>query len=336
MLSNEVRHKVGALLKGERERQELSLEDIAGQLKISESNLTCIEEGDHSGLPSELYFALFAKSYAEALKIDYSRTLEAIEADIGPGIGDSELTTGDKTPANGETADGEPSDDTESSDDSTDLGNLKKLGWMAVIVFGLFVAYLGANEFLLGDGNATGEADLVETVSMTPAQAKDTESSALIDYDWTTPAINPPKPMKMKLLASRDCWATIFTDGDTALRQTLVAGRQYEVSANFRLQMWVANPHVLEVILNEKPLDLVGITDGRVNGLEINQANIESFLSPAPVAPSETNAIDEVSTGTSGDSPEKPETDDNSNSAQDADTVRIPLGEAAPSSGDST
>ncbi|MFQ6007614.1 MAG: helix-turn-helix domain-containing protein [Candidatus Zixiibacteriota bacterium] len=83
MTRRELHNKIGLLLKLERERQNLTWEDLSAQLKISKRNLEHIEAGNADALPSELYFNLFAKSYAEMLGIDYSRTVEAIKEEVG-------------------------------------------------------------------------------------------------------------------------------------------------------------------------------------------------------------------------------------------------------------
>ena len=57
----------------------MSLEDLAVELKIPLASLESVESGDITTLPSEIYYSLFARSYAEALGIDYPRTIEAIK-----------------------------------------------------------------------------------------------------------------------------------------------------------------------------------------------------------------------------------------------------------------
>ena len=78
----EIETKLGELLKLERERQGKKLSVISENLRISEANLRAVEEGDMAAVPSEVYFKLFAKSYAEAIGIDYGATIEAIRASI--------------------------------------------------------------------------------------------------------------------------------------------------------------------------------------------------------------------------------------------------------------
>ncbi len=64
---------VGKLLRNERERQELSLEDISDRTKINAKYLQAIEEDRKDGFPGGLYCDLFTKSYAEALGLEYAR-----------------------------------------------------------------------------------------------------------------------------------------------------------------------------------------------------------------------------------------------------------------------
>ncbi|MFH1891735.1 MAG: helix-turn-helix domain-containing protein [Candidatus Zixiibacteriota bacterium] len=64
---------VGKLLRNERERQELSLEDVSERTKINVKYLKAIEEDSKEGFPGELYCELFTKSYAEALGLEYAK-----------------------------------------------------------------------------------------------------------------------------------------------------------------------------------------------------------------------------------------------------------------------
>ena len=61
---------VGAALRRERLRQELSLSDIAGQTRISERYLEAIEQENFESLPGVLFARNFVRQYASALKVD--------------------------------------------------------------------------------------------------------------------------------------------------------------------------------------------------------------------------------------------------------------------------
>jgi cytoskeleton protein RodZ len=62
--------ELGAYLKEERERQELSLDDIQQKTKISVSSLEAIEEGRVNDLPHPVYAKGFIKNYAQCLGLN--------------------------------------------------------------------------------------------------------------------------------------------------------------------------------------------------------------------------------------------------------------------------
>ena len=82
-MKEELRKKMGAVLRLERERLGINREELAEQLKITDSYLDRIEQGTSEDLPSDIYFELFAKSYAEAIGVDYAATTEALKDEIG-------------------------------------------------------------------------------------------------------------------------------------------------------------------------------------------------------------------------------------------------------------
>lgn len=61
--------ELGALLRSEREKRHLSIEDVANQLKISPRLIRALEDGDEQGLPHPAYARGFIRSYARLLGI---------------------------------------------------------------------------------------------------------------------------------------------------------------------------------------------------------------------------------------------------------------------------
>lgn len=73
--------ELGALLKAERERQGISVNEITDQIKISRTALIAIEEGEESKLPHSVYAKGFIKNYARLLNLDaeeINQTLSAV------------------------------------------------------------------------------------------------------------------------------------------------------------------------------------------------------------------------------------------------------------------
>jgi len=61
---------VGAHLRRERERQGLSLHDVAEKLRLRAKQLQALEEGDYESLPGQTFVTGFIRSYASTLRLD--------------------------------------------------------------------------------------------------------------------------------------------------------------------------------------------------------------------------------------------------------------------------
>jgi cytoskeletal protein RodZ len=82
---------ISEILKDEREKKGLSLEDVVEKTKIKKNFLTAIETGKFNQLPSESYALGFVKNYAEFLGINqerasalFRREYEAKKIDVLP------------------------------------------------------------------------------------------------------------------------------------------------------------------------------------------------------------------------------------------------------------
>ncbi len=299
---NEVYTKLGKLLKLERERRKLTLTTVSEELKISETNLEYIEAGDRDSLPSELYFDLFAKSYAELLGIDYAKTLEAIREDVGePLETEVSLDEEEKAPSprkarrkKRKTETGEEGVEEGEEEEETEEGEglSRKLIWLFSGVVGAFVIFIVFYAiFLAGDRTpppgAPGETASEEAAGGVTAAQK----AEFASYDWNTPGYTPPPPLTLKLISREESWSTVVADGDTSLFRTLIPGRQYTVEAKYRLKVSIAHPAVVQVTLNGQPVNLRDPETRRISRVEINQANVNEFLNAPLEETSQTPAV---------------------------------------------
>ena len=62
--------RVGEILKSQRERKELSLQDISNKTKIRLDYLEYIESGEYDKLPEEVYVVGFIRNYAESIGLN--------------------------------------------------------------------------------------------------------------------------------------------------------------------------------------------------------------------------------------------------------------------------
>lgn len=79
----------GAALRQERERQGLSLIDVARHLKLAPRQIDALENDDAKALPGQVFVRGFTRSYARLLGLDGDALLRSVEP--APGTVDTEL-----------------------------------------------------------------------------------------------------------------------------------------------------------------------------------------------------------------------------------------------------
>ncbi len=83
---------VGAVLRTARRQDGLRIEDVATRLRIRRDYLRAIERGDFAALPGTSYALGFVRSYAEFLRLDGSRAVEAFKEETGGPSADEPLS----------------------------------------------------------------------------------------------------------------------------------------------------------------------------------------------------------------------------------------------------
>ena len=263
--------KFGAVLKLERERRGIKLDAVSGDLKIPVDTLLHVESGDVAALPAELYFRLFAKSYAEFLGIDFTKTIEAIREELGESL---EPTAPDNAGGNG------PREKTEAAPPVSVLApkprRLRKTGILVTIAVVLVAAVCVVAYFWFLE-NQYADENAVDTV---PSTFQDFGSMPEYDRGWDTIGYTPGDTMVLVLTARVGSWATVLADGDTMLYQMLTPDRPYIVAAREQLLVTIGNPLVVDVTLDGRAAQLADPETGEVSQVEIDLRTREIFLVP--------------------------------------------------------
>lgn len=283
----ELETKFGELLQLERKRQNMALGDLSTELKISEDYLVSIEKGDAGSLPSELYYKLFAKTYAERLGIDYTKTLDAIREELGESLEpetksgsvrkDSETPKGSKPPQAGEA----PEEEEEETEPSDEKKFVKRVVYISAAIVVVFLLVLVGYKFILDDGgSASSDGSMTEGGQAAGAGDASSTNAEFAGYTWGTPESAQPESLKVTLTAREQSWATVLCDGDTVLYQNLTPWREYNVKAAYRVLIGIGIPRLVEIKLNGQPVNLVDPNTGRISRVEINQSNWTTFEPP--------------------------------------------------------
>jgi len=286
---SEIYKKFGQVLKLERENRNVSLADFADELKISEENLYQIENGDIDGLPSELYYNLFAKSYAKALGIDFNKTLDAIKEDLGEPIEPEDIEKTDKKEPSRKSVEKstkKPDDEAVSESVAATVWFKKKFITLIIAIVAIFIIFMAVYKIFLEEESPEYQTDPAPEVSNNAMPVDEPMTSetdaALADFQWSVPPKEAPVNFTMLLTSREECWVSLIADGDTAIFRNLVPWREYRVEAKYRMKITVAQPSQVEIKLNDKPVDLRNRETRRISNLEINQVNLDSFLNPPP------------------------------------------------------
>lgn len=270
---SELQKKLGLAFKAERERRKLKIDDLSDELKISTTNLEAIESGIASDLPSDLYYKLFTKSYAERLGIDLTATIEAIKDEIGlsfdsddladTGADVSEAQSRGKTKAK-PTISSAP--DTDTSITHAILPLAMGATVMAGLVLGLYTLFAAADP--ADQAHDSGDALRAEVLQY---------KAELDNYNWDLPPVEKRQPLVLSLSSVQDSWATVLADGDTVVYLTVSPGSVYRVEADYRFLVTIGVPSVVTVKLNGHDVNLRDPDSRRISRVEINQINVNRF-----------------------------------------------------------
>ncbi len=253
---------VGKLLKNERERQELSLEDVSDRTKINIKYLQAIEEDRKDGFPGDLYCELFTKSYAEALGLEYARIKAGTftppdkpkesekktrHASTKSASKTKKLDTVDSVPAgqsgivsnSGVLSDKTAEPESDESENSGKHDVVKYLVIVGAVVFCLLivVVYISISSEKPGTDNAvTNEAESSE--SMPSQQIPDDQlgvdkeintdlnaaGTSIVDSGADGPVKIYPDSLEVMFTSTQESWASVVADGDTVFARFFKPG----------------------------------------------------------------------------------------------------------------
>ncbi|MDB5697080.1 MAG: helix-turn-helix protein [Sphingomonas bacterium] len=255
--------RVGDILRAMRERQGLSLAEVASRTRVPQRHLEAIEVGDYTGLPSITYATGFARAYA--------RTIGADEVEVARGVR-AELA--------GVTRPQRPYQPYEATDPARVPA--KGLAMMA-LGLALVLAVLAGLYFatdLFRSGRGASPATEVATVTPDPAIAAAPAPAA---------AVAPAG--QVLVTATDEVWVRIYDGGGKTLHQgVLQAGQRFDVPAGATDPMInVGRPDKIVITLNGSQLqglDLGAdpIKDVRVSAEALQARAAGRSPQPAPAA----------------------------------------------------
>jgi cytoskeletal protein RodZ len=276
------------VLRQERLRQDLSLNDIASQTKISERYLEAIEQENFESLPGVLFARNFVRQYASALKVDPEPMLaELPKVDI----------------ANAPLPD-PPARVKRSTWDPRWTSPLASAAWSVLALGAAFAAWVHFNHPLWSLpylGQTVSASASVDQVSPGPIQAAPpriqettapppappVEKTSVPDPEEATSQPgkttqeSPASPIQIVLTAHEPAWVEVVADGKTTFSGTLQPNDSRAIAADAQVKLVTGNAGGIGISLNGRALDPIG-PSGQARTVKLTAEGLQFVQTPPP------------------------------------------------------
>lgn len=254
---------VGAALRHERTRRELTLAQISTQTRISERFLTAIENDNFGQLPGLLFARNFVRQYALALQLDPEPLL-------------AQMPRVDVTEVNMPAA---PATEQRNSWDPRWNSMFASMAWLVLALGAAVMAWLHFNR------PAPMRAVPVVAAEHVPQPAP-VETPARPAAAAATTVVNrsaDQHPVQVVLTAKEEAWVQVTADGKVAFTSTMQPNDSRTISADDTVKVVTGNAGGIVISLNGKQLDSLG-PSGQVRVVRLTAAGPQ-FVQKTPTPP---------------------------------------------------
>ncbi len=252
---------VGEQLKAERERQALSLSDLAAQTRVPMRHLDSIEKSDFSSLPGATYTLGFTRSYARALGLDAIKLSSELR---------EEMTQSGHQSYQVPTQNYEPADPSRVPS--------RTLAWTAAAVGVVLVAaYLIWRSSMIGGGvTISPDADPAPAIATKKVETEQVGANPALDANG-----------EVVLTATGPVWVKIYdADNKRLFESEMVAGDKYNVPKDAKNPMIVTGrPNAISVSVGGKPVPPLGAEERTIVDVSISAASLLARKAEAADAP---------------------------------------------------
>jgi cytoskeletal protein RodZ len=242
-------HGAGDRLRNERERQELTLEQVAAETRIPLRHLQLIEKGDFAGLPARTYAIGFARTYAKMLGLDEGEITDAVRAEL------SEHDPADRHRASRF----EPGDPARVPS--------SKLAWISAVAAILLVVGIGAFYYRVIAPGA-GPPPLKEE----PVPAKPVDAGAVPAAK--AGAATPAGGEVVFTALDENVWIKFYdANGEQLLQKQMAKGERYTVPADAEGPMaWTGRPDAFAITVGGQSVPKLADDDVIVRDVPVTAA----------------------------------------------------------------
>jgi cytoskeletal protein RodZ len=270
---------VGEMLRAERLRKNLSLEQIAGETKINSHLLDAIERNQFDRLPRGVFAKSFVRQYARYLGLDEEELAAEVQRAMDPG---ADLPGFAVVPAERvfkvpkvpqwEGAGHRPN--------SSALPSLAMLLAVMLICSGFYAWWQNSRRSAVRPAAKTAMPALKPAVPapLTPAVTHSQEPPP-----QTSPVASttPAATLHVSLTADESTWVRAWADGKEVMTATLEPNLIKTVDAMGEVRLRTGNAGALQITLNGKPVGSAG-PKGQIRTVTLTAQGIQILVPPKP------------------------------------------------------
>ena len=243
----------GDTLRQERERQELTIQDVEQGTSIRAVYIEALEKGEYDKLPSEVYAKGFVKNYANFLHLDAESLSKEFAAEISPSV--AEVVEG--VPSEEKVVVEETPKPKSAKLKVTELHEpdikVKKRGESSnsnsMIIAAVVLIALLAGGFWYYTKNSGGE---VANVNPPQQQTEVTPPANPVS------AAVPQDGVNIQATFDGDCWTRVLVDGAFVYEGIPAAGQTFDWHGAEGVTIRVGNAGAVDIIMNGQNLGKLG------------------------------------------------------------------------------
>jgi len=227
--------KAGEILRAEREKRGLSLEDVENAIKIRVKYLDALENDAYHELPDEVYCLGFLRNYARFLELDPAPLVDyyksQIKSDNKPISQITEQDAGEK----------KRKSKRKKPHTTLTLPVKKILGVAAVVIFAIII-------IIFASSGARKQANFIpppthkEKIQQPQQQAPNKQEQGII----------------IQLVCNQECWTRVIADGEEQFANTLRPGDKKTFKAKDSIRIKMGNAGGIDIFYNGEKLPPIG------------------------------------------------------------------------------
>ena len=218
---------IGKILKSERERKALTIDDIAKKTHNNERILAALETGDFQEIPGKFYIINFLRGYLKAIGLDEKEFFHTHKSII------SQITSGSEN-------------DPRQYYSKLRYSRFKRRNLILIILVLLIVTALIYFLFISRSSAISQLIYPAKTRQPIPATAMALD---LQPRHWSPDII----PVRVDVSFESDCWVQIFRGSRKISEQVFKAGDRHQVKG-YDLILLIGNPSAVNLWVNKKSI----------------------------------------------------------------------------------